>query len=151
MLWVDRVMVAKKDPRAEIKKLIVQLIMQADDFRVETDKVGNVVILLKNGTNDVSSIEDLSIEERAQLRKQMTQYFSETEVTALSFDLGIDLEALSGNNKQEKIVELIKYCDRNHMISELFVALIDKHPNIFGPDLQKPLQFLNKSRVALET
>lgn len=55
----------------------------------------------------------------AALRQLMTTSFSLDEVRTLCFDLGIDYETLSGDDKSSKIVELIQFCGRSGRAAEL--------------------------------
>jgi tetratricopeptide (TPR) repeat protein len=54
-----------------------------------------------------------------QLREGMCAAFSGGEVQTICFDLGIDYDSLSGNNKIEKIRELIAYCERRGILEDL--------------------------------
>lgn len=57
---------------------------------------------------------------REVLRRNLTQCYSISEIeNVICFDLEIDYETLDGNNKESKISELIKYCERRQIIDKL--------------------------------
>lgn len=51
-----------------------------------------------------------------------------SELNVLAFRINVDLEDIAGNMKQEKIAELIKYCERKNKLEEL-KAQINKDNN----------------------
>lgn len=58
----------------------------------------------------------------AALRQLMHAAFSLDEIKALSFDLGVDFDSLSGDDKGSKIIELIQHCGRTGTVA----ALVDQ-------------------------
>jgi len=56
---------------------------------------------------------------RAQLRRVLDEYFNETELRNLCFDIGIDYEGLSSGGKADKARELIAHCERHVRVDEL--------------------------------
>lgn len=65
----------------------------------------------------------------AQLRQQLVTYFSAEELQAMSFDLGIDWETLSGDSKITKAGDLIQHAARNDKIVDLVNAARAARPN----------------------
>jgi Effector-associated domain 7 len=58
----------------------------------------------------------------AALRQLMNTSFNLDEIKALSFDLGVDFDSLSGDDKGSKIIELIQHCGRAGTVA----ALVDQ-------------------------
>lgn len=54
-----------------------------------------------------------------ELRDFIDRYFDDNELRDLCFDLGIDYQNLSGDNKSAKIRELIMHCERYGRYQEL--------------------------------
>ena len=48
----------------------------------------------------------------AQLRQVLDEVFNESELRTLCFDLGIEYEHLSGEERSAKTRELVAYCER---------------------------------------
>ena len=65
-----------------------------------------------------------------QLRQAINQYFSESDVKTLCFDLHVDYESLPGDGKSEKVVELIKHFVRSGRLEELLNYCSDFRPNV---------------------
>jgi hypothetical protein len=57
--------------------------------------------------------------DRATLRQLLNTHFSESELRDLCFDLGLDDESLPGPGKNDKVRELIRYCERHSRVDEL--------------------------------
>ena len=55
---------------------------------------------------------------RILLRESLSDKFNLDELNTLCFDLNIDYEDIPGNNKQAKVVELIKYCERTDQMAQ---------------------------------
>lgn len=53
-----------------------------------------------------------------------------SEINVLAFNIGIDLEEISGTGKSEKIVELIKYCQRRNLLNRLISQINIERNNI---------------------
>lgn len=49
--------------------------------------------------------------------------YSMSEMNVLAFNIGIDMEEIGGTGKSEKIVELIKYCQRRNIMNELIAQI----------------------------
>lgn len=64
------------------------------------------------------------------LRKNLIRYFSEDELRDLAFDLSLDHEILSGDNKRGFARELIIYCERLGRIPDLVAACRERRPNV---------------------
>jgi len=52
------------------------------------------------------------------------------EIKSLVFHLGIDFENIAGNTKEEKIIELIRYCDRRKRLTDLANRINEERKNI---------------------
>lgn len=70
---------------------------------------------------------------RVRLRNLITRHFNLSELSQLSFALGIDYEELSGSNKAEKVQELILYCDRHMILPQLLAACRAERPRVDWP------------------
>jgi hypothetical protein len=53
------------------------------------------------------------------LRELLVTYFNESELRTLCFYLAIAYEDLSGSNRVEKVIELIKHVERHNRIAAL--------------------------------
>jgi hypothetical protein len=58
-------------------------------------------------------------EYRAKLRQNLDQYFNESELRDLAFDMNVDYESLGGKGKSDKARELVAYCERRGTIPDL--------------------------------
>lgn len=63
-----------------------------------------------------------------QLRQLMTKVFNENELQDICFDLNIDYQLLTGDEKGSKIRELILYTQRNGRLSELLTLCTQLRP-----------------------
>ncbi len=75
---------------------------------------------------------------RAQLRRVLDEYFNETELRNLCFDMGIDYEGLSSGGKADKARELIAHCDRHGRVDELERRCRELRPNVPWTDRPQP-------------
>jgi hypothetical protein len=62
---------------------------------------------------------DQCIGKLAELRQNLVDYFSESELHDLCFDLGIDYTNLAGLSKGDKARELVEYMNRRERVVEL--------------------------------
>lgn len=67
---------------------------------------------------------------RTALLKELSRTFNDEELADLCFDLDIDYEELDGSNRRAKARELITYCERRDMVSELIAACAEMRGNI---------------------
>ncbi|MCA9950342.1 MAG: hypothetical protein KDE48_11900 [Anaerolineales bacterium] len=67
---------------------------------------------------------------QANLREQLANYFNESELNDLCFDLNIDYENLPDQTKQEKVRELIIYCQRHRLMEELIMRCQELRPQV---------------------
>lgn len=75
------------------------------------------------------------------LRIKISKHFAEGELRTLCFDLEIDYEALSGETHEDKIRELILYCQRRHLMPQLLIKCESERPLIdWNPGLE-PKEF----------
>lgn len=72
--------------------------------------------------------------DRSLLRKILTEYWSESEIRTLSFDLAVDYEILPGDSKQDKVRELIGYMERNARLPALIEKAYQQRPNAPWPE-----------------
>jgi hypothetical protein len=70
-----------------------------------------------------------------QLRRILTDKFSESELKALYFDLNVEYEALSGNNKSDKARELVSHFSRRNDLGTLIRVGSEIRPDINWPIL----------------
>jgi len=78
-----------------------------------------------------------------QLRDEIASSFNEAELQSLCFDLDINYEDLPGTTRQIKIIELIKYCDRDDKIGMLLQRCQTLKPN-------RHWHFLEETPLALQ-
>ena len=64
------------------------------------------------------------------LRKQLADHFSDEELHALCFDLGIEYANLPGDSKFIKALELVADLNRKNRIAELVAAASDMRPGL---------------------
>lgn len=74
-----------------------------------------------------------SLAELVQLRKTATQAFNLDEVKTLCADLQVDYDALSGENKADKVRELIELLVRAERVAELTRACAQQRPHLTWP------------------
>lgn len=58
--------------------------------------------------------------------------YSLSEMNVLAFNIGIDMEEIGGTGKSEKIVELIKYCQRRNLLNELIAQINIERNNLLA-------------------
>ena len=83
----------------------------------------------QNGQNVMSS-----------LRQLCSQYFDDNELRDLCFDLRIEYENLSGDNKLAKVRELLLYVTRHHKLTNLIELFKKLRPDLQWPDIHDYLQ-----------
>ncbi len=66
--------------------------------------------------------------ERAQLRDFLVSHFGQDELELLAFDLGVDYELLSYQNKQKLSLELVAYFERRNQLGCLLSEVISRRP-----------------------
>lgn len=76
---------------------------------------------------------------RLQLKQDLSENFNEAELIGLCFDLGIDYENLAGNIKDLKIIELLKYVERNDLVQALQSRVLELRPFLYQPELEKDI------------
>jgi hypothetical protein len=64
------------------------------------------------------------------LRELLTTRFSNSELRSLCVDVGVDYDALSGQNQEDKARELVAYLARRDRLGELVVAGAKARPDI---------------------
>ncbi len=65
----------------------------------------------------------------AALRKIIATSFNQAEMETICFDLGLDYEAIPGDTKDKKVIELIKYMERRYEIDAFLDVLQKERPN----------------------
>jgi hypothetical protein len=81
---------------------------------------------LKHAVSTLLTPQDSSA---AQLRRMMNAAFNLDEIRGLCFDLGFDFEALDGDDKNTKVIELIKLATRSGKLKELIAQCDKVRPN----------------------
>jgi tetratricopeptide (TPR) repeat protein len=89
--------------------------------------------------NVISSV-DADKSSRAQLRRVLDEYFNETELRNLCFDMGIDYEGLSSGGKADKARELIAHCERRGQVDELERRCRELRPNVNWLDVANAIE-----------
>jgi hypothetical protein len=89
-------------------------------------------------TGDMESLEtakqEWELEFLVDLRQIFTNRFSEGELRALCFDLGVDYNNLPGQGRSDKVIELISFLERRRRIPELVNVLKQLRPDISWPE-----------------
>lgn len=67
---------------------------------------------------------------RAIIRKNITDYFDDSELRTLCYYLSIDYDNLAGDAKEAKARELIVYCERRGITSKLVSQCQELRPNV---------------------
>ena len=76
----------------------------------------------------------LSTEAKAVLKNKLTSHFNYSELQELCFELGINFkEEIPGNDKKQKVMELIGYCERRGRLQELIERAKRYRPHIPWP------------------
>jgi hypothetical protein len=75
-----------------------------------------------------------------QLRIALNDYFNADELVELCFTLGLDYENLSGEAKAEKVMELIKYCERRGRTDDLINTIQRARPHIDWEKIDQAIQ-----------
>lgn len=78
------------------------------------------------------------------LRRLCSQYFDDSELRDLCFDLEIEYENLPGDNKLAKVRELLRYSTRHHKLPELIKLFVKSRPEIQWPDVRSYLQKIHQ-------
>ena len=68
--------------------------------------------------------------DQASIRRNLTFSLDESELKSLSFDLGIDYEALAGRTKVEKARELILTSEQQGLLSKLLKECSERRPHV---------------------
>ncbi len=71
---------------------------------------------------------DLLPVERVQLREFLVNHFGQDELELLAFDLGVDYELFSYQNKQKLSLELVAYFERRNRLGCLLAEVIRRRP-----------------------
>lgn len=135
----------------EQKRLRPKLIGPSEDnqytlnLEVEYPMHGLVYILrwqppvLEKQDDDVDTMElaksDKEVEFLRELRQILTARFNESELRLLCFDLGMDYDALPGQGRVDKVIQLITYFDRREQVAELIRVGKQQRSDISWPGL----------------
>jgi hypothetical protein len=78
----------------------------------------------------VSLSDDESRAFRADLRDKLNAHFSLSDLQNLCFDLSIDYEQISGNDKNTKVINLIEYMERQSRVHSLIATAGGQRPDV---------------------
>ncbi len=67
---------------------------------------------------------------RTKLRQSLVTAFNLSELRDLCFDMNVDYESLSGDNKADKARELVAYCERRQIIPDLVAKCKELRPKV---------------------
>lgn len=68
--------------------------------------------------------------ENQKLFSAISGTYNLSEINVLAFKIGIDMEDVGGTVKSEKIVELIKYCQRRNLLDKLIAQINKERDNL---------------------
>jgi len=85
------------------------------------------------------------------LREYIARYFDLSELKELCFDLGVDYDELSGDNKAGKIIALVSYLYRRGRLSELLQKCMQERPGVDWSETEIPADPSPKTLSAHET
>jgi hypothetical protein len=123
------------EPAADdwIKALMTDLGIKLPTTSVVDTTQPNAV--LSNGQGKGESTEGKRVPEyRVNLRQNVIEYFDESDLRDICFDMDIDYENLLGQSKRDKARELVAYCERSHRISELVQKCRELRPQVSWPE-----------------
>lgn len=113
--------------------MIAQRAMKARNAKSIIPIYINLKELVREEIANNISKEQTKTEILVELRRSIIEQFNQEELQTLCFDLGIDYEILSGDEKSAKVRELIAYCDRHHRTFELVQACRQLRPHASWP------------------
>jgi hypothetical protein len=67
---------------------------------------------------------------RAFLRQNLVASFNDSELRDLCFDMSVDYQSLTGENKADKARELIAFCERRQIVPELVAKCKELRPKV---------------------
>jgi hypothetical protein len=67
---------------------------------------------------------------RVKLRRNLVAAFNDSELRDLCFDMNVDYESLSGENKADKARELIAFCERRQSVPDLVARCWELRPKV---------------------
>jgi hypothetical protein len=84
-----------------------------------------------------------------ELHQILSEHFSMDELLMLCFDLGVDIDALLGAGKEEKVRELIAYCRRRDRIAHLAYEAVKLRPEFLWPKMPETMRLEQRQLRAL--
>ena len=69
------------------------------------------------------------------LKRILIEHFNMEELESLCFDIDVDFEVLSGENKEKKVIELVKYVKRRNAMDKLIDAAKTERPSAAWDEL----------------
>lgn len=67
---------------------------------------------------------------RAHLRQLLTERLDETDIRTICFDVNLDFENLSGQNKSEKVIALLRHFEQRQQLDFLLRAVKSMRPDL---------------------
>jgi hypothetical protein len=126
--------------------------VETKEFSDVVSDRGKLLVIGRKGSGKSAiyvAIRDVDFQERAvqerppeqeqlvRLRQILDSLFNEAELRTLCFDLGVDYDALPGEEKASKARELIAYLNRRGLVPDLVEVIMGRRPNIPLDDLLK--------------
>lgn len=78
----------------------------------------------------LDGVDEPKLDRQVQLRRILTERFSEGELQDLCFEMGVEYENLPGERHTDKARELVRYLDRRGRLNELVEAGKKERPNV---------------------
>ena len=96
--------------------------------RIE-EETQNKTLLIEGNLREKTVEADMVNINLPAFRQILTESFNKTELETLCFDLKLDFESLSGDNKDKKVIELISYVKRRGQLVQLLKSAQRERPN----------------------
>jgi len=116
---------------SNLKALPITKVEQIDNPVKATEPNRQVVDWKKGLTTNVPQVN------LANLREFTANYFNESELKDICFDLDVDYESLPGEGKRDKARELVAFFERRGQINKFVLVCCKRRPNIAITDLVK--------------
>jgi len=106
----------------------LRLVRTVDRLTRQAERSARIVGVSMDALDDTPTQRAYSHAFKVELRRQLKDYYDESGIKELCYDLSIDYDELAGDTKTEKALELIKYLERNGGIHRLVRLMQQRRP-----------------------